>query len=93
MTVSRIKDWRIITPVVSLVSPIIVGCFSFFLVRMINQFDERNKENVELIHKVMIQQESTDKKVADLHYDFGQKYVELRYRCCGEITNQQQKGM
>lgn len=74
----KMQMWRILTPVFSVLSPLIVATLAFFMVRMINQFDERNKEAVVRIESVAKGQE-------ELKLDLLEKYSQVRYQCCSEL--------
>lgn len=74
----KMQTWRIVTPILSIISPVIVGILVFFMVRMISQFDERNDS---VVHKIDVIAE----KQEIFKIDTIQKYAELRYRCCSEI--------
>jgi large-conductance mechanosensitive channel len=78
---AKMQTWRIWTPVLAIISPLIVASLTFFMVRMINQFDQRNDLMIQRVDAIAKDQEA-------FKMDMIQKYSELRYRCCSEITSQ-----
>lgn len=75
---TKMQTWRIITPIVSVVSPCIVAIFAFFLVRLVSQFDERNAEMLKQIRELT-------KNQSDFKDDMILKYSQVRYQCCSEL--------
>lgn len=88
---AKMQAWRLLTPFFSVVSTVVVSAFSFFLFRMVNQFDDRNKSMMEEIHSIaQIQREyqkETEQNIVGIKTEAIQRYTELRYRCCSEIRS------
>lgn len=73
----KMEDWRILTPIFSAASPILVAALAWFMVRTVNQYDEQNKR---LMEKMDIFIETRQK--ADI--DVERRLTMLQYRCCKE---------
>lgn len=72
------EDWRILTPIFSMLSPIIVGVLGWFISNGINDQKEINKNIIaKLDSYIDIQRKDKD--------EFNQKYAEVKYQCCSEL--------
>lgn len=72
------EDWRILTPILSMISPIIVGVLGWFIANGINDQKETNK-NVLIRIETAVESQRKDRE------EFNQKYAEIKYQCCSEM--------
>jgi hypothetical protein len=71
------EDWRILTPIFTMISPIIVGAMSWFL---INIYNVQQATNLRVMSRIDIFIEKQD----SINMSLQEKLAQVRYQCCSE---------
>lgn len=71
----KYSTWRILTPILSIVSPTIVGILGWFI---LNSYNDQKEINKSLLRKL----ENTIVAQSALQLDFEKRITTIQYSCC-----------
>jgi hypothetical protein len=74
------EDWRILTPIFTMISPMIVGAMSWFLINIYNVQQLTNTRLMTRIDMFIEKQDSVNTSLQE-------KLAQVRYQCCSEQSS------
>lgn len=72
------EDWRWLTPIFSMLSPVIVGTMAWFLINIYNVQQDNNNRLLLKIDQYVEKQDGINQSVLE-------RLAQVRYQCCSEI--------